>query len=178
MSEERDTHAPTCSPIAYLHYYGVVHRDIKPENILLTQAADAADPFDLRISDFGLACFTPNSSPNDTSPGSLMHTTQMEVVAGTPMYMAPEMVARVGYSSMCDVWSIGVMMWLFMAGFYKDAELALLHMIQEGRIEYPEEFWKEVTPCGRCDFACCFVLINHSRMSTHLKPLTTSQHAS
>ena len=36
----------------------------------------------------------------------------MENVAGTPMYMAPEIVKNLGYSGQCDIWSMGVMMYL------------------------------------------------------------------
>lgn len=84
--------------IGYLHDHGIVHRDIKPENILLS-TQDPEDPYNIKVSDFGLAAFT--------SGGKLM-----ENICGTPLYMAPEVVAGLGYSHSCDIWSIGVMMGL------------------------------------------------------------------
>lgn len=94
---------------AYLHDHGVVHRDIKvrciyqnlmqkPENILLS-LNNPNDQFNIKVSDFGLATFTEAC-------------TMMENVAGTPMYMAPEIIKNLGYSSQCDIWSMGVMMYL------------------------------------------------------------------
>ncbi|KAJ3412287.1 Serine/threonine-protein kinase 33 [Chytridiales sp. JEL 0842] len=59
--------------VGYLHDHGVVHRDIKPENILLS-TEDPSDPFNLKLSDFGLATFTDKC-------------TMMANVVGTPLYM-------------------------------------------------------------------------------------------
>ncbi|KAJ3022597.1 Serine/threonine-protein kinase 33 [Thoreauomyces humboldtii] len=113
--------------VAYLHAEGIVHRDIKPENILVsadplglgvaeaisamsdeTTTANAAgtgiadalpDLFNIKVSDFGLATFTDACN-------------MMENIVGTPLYMAPEIVQNLGYSAQCDLWSIGVMMYL------------------------------------------------------------------
>jgi serine/threonine kinase 33 len=81
-----------------LHDHGIVHRDIKPENILLS-SNDQNDQFNIKVSDFGLATFTDAC-------------TMMENIAGTPMYMAPEIIQNLGYSGQCDIWSMGVMMYL------------------------------------------------------------------
>ena len=44
---------------------------------------------------------------------------------GTPSYMAPETLAGKGYSTYVDLWSLGVVIFQFMAGFVpygEDAE--------------------------------------------------------
>lgn len=60
----------------YIHSKGFSHRDLKPENILLDSQ------FDVKIVDFGFAC---SLSGRD---GSGFNRT----VAGTPNYMAPEIL--------------------------------------------------------------------------------------
>jgi len=56
-----------------MHAQGVCHRDIKPENIMLTKRGE------LKLIDFGLSKRT-----NDTK--------KMKTIAGTPYYMAPEVL--------------------------------------------------------------------------------------
>ncbi|MBI4704063.1 MAG: serine/threonine protein kinase [Deltaproteobacteria bacterium] len=68
--------------LAYVHARGLAHRDLKPENILVTYRFwnDPADPANVKLVDFGIAC--PSTGSEDlTRPG---------FVLGTPPYMAPE----------------------------------------------------------------------------------------
>lgn len=78
--------------INYLHLQEIVHRDLKPENILLQSERD--DVLDLKISDLGFA------SKVDREKG-------LELVLGTPLYMAPELVKQQKYNEKVDVWSLG-----------------------------------------------------------------------
>ncbi len=58
----------------------IIHRDLKPENILLHSKCKGI--YDIRIADFGFACFedklTKADNPDD------------EIICGTPGYIAPE----------------------------------------------------------------------------------------
>ena len=86
-----------------MHANGVVHRDLKPQNILVDK-----DTGILKIIDFGLAkCHHPNH-------------TEKQLLIGTPMYMAPEIFLGKGepgtYQSSCDMWSIGVIMYVLFLG--------------------------------------------------------------
>lgn len=96
------------------------------------------------MSDFGLATF------NDTC-------TMMENIAGTPMYMAPEIIKNLGYSGQCDIWSMGVMMYLLyidiysynsLCGYRKDVEFKLHKNIAAGTIEFPEDLFKNISSEG------------------------------
>jgi len=116
----------------YCHSRGVCHRDLKPENLLL----DAED--NLKISDFGLSAIW-----DDGARAELLHTT-----CGTPNYVAPEVLADRGYDGMAaDTWSIGVILFVFLAGYLPFDEptmSALFRKIQAADFEYPTWFSNEV----------------------------------
>ncbi|KAI8803296.1 kinase-like domain-containing protein [Cladochytrium replicatum] len=133
--EARIIMARLVNAVAYLHDNGIVHRDIKAENVLLSTDIPN-DPFNIKVSDFGLATSTDAC-------------TMMESVVGTPLYMAPEIIQNLPYSAQCDVWSIGIMMYLLICGYRYDAELAVKRMICDGKITYPEKYWANVHPAAR-----------------------------
>ncbi|TID29633.1 hypothetical protein CANINC_001752 [Pichia inconspicua] len=68
----------------------VIHRDIKPENIFFM-----SDKYSVKLGDFGLA--------KSLAPET--HFTQTYV--GTPYYMPPEVIKEQAYNTLCDVWSLG-----------------------------------------------------------------------
>jgi serine/threonine protein kinase len=85
----------------YMHLQNITHRDIKPENILLV--SEDPDCFDIRIADLGFACeFDKNSG--------------LDLVLGTPLYMAPELVKHEKYSEKVDVWSLGIITYQVLSG--------------------------------------------------------------
>jgi len=84
-----------------MHKIKVCHRDLKPENFLFETRAEDSE---VKIIDFGLAF-------KFGSDKASMHT-----IVGTPYYVAPE-VLRGDYGAMCDIWSLGVMMYVLLSGF-------------------------------------------------------------
>ncbi|XP_054158479.1 interferon-induced, double-stranded RNA-activated protein kinase-like [Oppia nitens] len=87
----------------YLHTCAAVliHRDIKPRNILIRQKSSGT-PF-VKIGDFGLVV---TAQPSDNSS-----TSAQLGIAGTPGYMAPEVLlgGGGGYTTKSDVYSLAVM---------------------------------------------------------------------
>ena len=77
--------------LSVLHEKNIWHRDIKPDNILVVSTGRP----DIVLADFGAAHL-----PND-GPVSWQYT-------GTPEYMAPEVLACVGHTEKCDIWSLGM----------------------------------------------------------------------
>ena len=85
----------------YMHNRNITHRDIKPENILLM--SDDINNFDIKIADLGFAQkFDKNSG--------------LDLVLGTPLYMAPELVKHKKYSEKVDVWSLGIITFQLLSG--------------------------------------------------------------
>ena len=74
------------------------HRDIKPENILIKYTNSAKTDFDIRLTDFGL------------STNELNSIIQTHTLAGTELYMAPE-IDGFHCNNQCDLWSLGVVLY-------------------------------------------------------------------
>lgn len=85
----------------YLHTQNITHRDLKPENILLV--SEDINNFDIKIADLGFAAHFEKD-------------TGMDLVLGTPLYMAPELVKRERYSEKVDVWSLGCITFQLLTG--------------------------------------------------------------
>ena len=120
--------------VEYCHGLGVCHRDLKPENLLLDEQGN------LKISDFGLsALYVGDAEGDGTTRTELLHTT-----CGTPNYVAPEVLADKGYDGKkADVWSIGVILYVLLAGFLPFDEstiVALFAKIQAADFTYPKWF--------------------------------------
>lgn len=69
------------SAVDACHAVGVVHRDLKPENVMLV---DAEGPPVIKVIDFGLSCIYRADGQHE-----------LHRLAGTPYYMAPEVVSGV-----------------------------------------------------------------------------------
>ena len=59
---------------------------------------------EIKMIDFGLSKKTNKGARN------------LKTIAGTPYYMAPE-VLKGDYTKSCDVWSMGVILYVFMCGY-------------------------------------------------------------
>lgn len=81
--------------LQYLHLSGIVHRDLKPENLLIEKDPTTNMIIQTKIADFGLSKII--------IPNELMHES-----CGTPAYVAPEVLRKVGYYKEVDVWSAGI----------------------------------------------------------------------
>ncbi|MGZ0170598.1 MAG: protein kinase domain-containing protein [Planctomycetales bacterium] len=90
----------TALGLAAAHQQGIVHRDIKPANILLENGVER-----VRITDFGLARAIDDAS-----------MTQSGVVAGTPLFMAPEQAQGLQLDHRADLFSLGSVLYVICTG--------------------------------------------------------------
>lgn len=105
--------------LAAAHETGLIHRDIKPGNILIEAGAQHR----VKITDFGLA-----RAADDAS------ATQSGVVAGTPMYMAPEQAKGETLDHRADLFSLGSVLYTMCSGrppFRANNTLAVLKRVAE-----------------------------------------------
>jgi serine/threonine protein kinase len=89
--------------LAAAHRIGIVHRDLKPANVILVPPESGSE-YRAVITDFGLAAYYGASA----SSASLQANPQ---IAGTPNYMAPEVLQGKAASPASDVYSLGVVMY-------------------------------------------------------------------
>ncbi len=99
----------------YAHSQNVVHRDIKPANVMYEPQTKT-----VKITDFGIARIMDASR---TKTGTVM---------GTPSYMSPEQLSGHKVDGRSDLFSLGVTMYLLLAGrwpFRADSLTNLMYKI-------------------------------------------------
>jgi calcium-dependent protein kinase len=117
------------SAITYCHCRGVVHRDLKPENILI-ESISSNGKINIKVIDFGTALFV---APNTKLVGTL----------GTPYYIAPEVI-RGDYNEKCDIWSIGVILYILLSGhapFNGDNEKEIMDNVERGEYSFKSKIF-------------------------------------
>ncbi|XP_054879307.1 MAP kinase-activated protein kinase 3 [Poeciliopsis prolifica] len=122
--------------ILFLHDIDIAHRDIKPENLLYTTKAKNAV---LKLTDFGFAKETTLHNP-------------LQTPCYTPYYVAPEVLGPEKYDKSCDMWSLGVIMYILLCGyppFYSNTGQAISpgmkRRIRMGQYEFPNPEWSDVS---------------------------------
>jgi serine/threonine protein kinase len=125
--------------LAAAHATGLIHRDIKPGNILIEGRGTTER---VKITDFGLA-----RAADDAS------MTQSGMVAGTPMFMAPEQVQGHILDQRADLFSLGSVLYVMTCGrppFRAGTTFAVLKRVVDDEARPINDLIPE-TPKWLCD---------------------------
>ena len=117
------------SALTYLHQQlHIAHRDLKCDNVMIDEHNN------VRLIDFGFS----KSFDND-----LLRTN-----CGSPRYAAPEMFRSGPYTEACDVWSLGVILYVSVCGKFPFDSLNMQdlgHVVLTAEPEYPDHLSHNVS---------------------------------
>lgn len=113
-----DLAAQIAEALAAAHVVGVLHKDVKPRNVLVEQPA--GEPPRIKLADFGsggvldlqrlealgITRLGFTKTRLDTSP----------TTSGTPMYLAPEVIAGQPFTAKSDMYALGVLLLQLVTG--------------------------------------------------------------
>ncbi|KAF1795753.1 EF-Hand 1, calcium-binding site [Phytophthora cactorum] len=122
--------------------------------VLVRKICDA--DAELKVIDFGL------SRMDDGLSAGVMTTR-----VGTPYYIAPEVLGR-HYDKSCDLWSIGVIMYILLCGyppFYGDTDPEIFASVRAGRYDFDSPEWTNVSHEAK-DLISHLLLVDPSKRLT------------
>lgn len=124
-----------CEGVEYMHSKNVLHLDMKPENILcVTRTGNQ-----IKIIDFGLARkYEPNK--------------KLQVLFGTPEFVAPEVVNFDKVSYTTDMWSVGVICYVLLSGlspFMGDSDLETMGNVTKAEYDFEDESFDNISEVAK-----------------------------
>ena len=130
----RDVARQLLETIKFLHSRNppIVHRDIKPENLLLKSQSEDTH---ILVADFG---FARHVDPLD----------KCKTRCGTPSFVAPEILIGLSYEVTVDLWSVGCLLYMLVAGytpFQAPHHRGLFRKIRAGDFIFHEQGWGKVS---------------------------------
>jgi len=117
--------------VHHLHQVTICHRDLKPDNFLFVSKVAGAE---IKIIDFGMSIKQPDLQ-------------QMNSFVGTPYYLAPEVIAG-NYGLECDIWSLGVVMFVLLSGqqpFGGETLSEIMQRISHADYDFDTDTWDPVS---------------------------------
>ncbi len=115
--------------VAFAHSRGILHRDIKPENVMIGSFGE------VYVVDWGIAV-----ALRDDGSGMLPLAADATELAGTPAYMAPEMLGATGakLTERTDVYLLGAVLCEVLSGRPPHSGVSLPAMIAQISRSQPE----------------------------------------
>ncbi|KAH8303411.1 hypothetical protein KR059_010160 [Drosophila kikkawai] len=133
--------------LKFLHDRSIAHLDLKPQNILL--AGERVED-GLKLCDFGISRV-------------VCEGINVREMAGTPDYVAPEVLQYEPLSLLTDIWSVGVLTYVLLSGFSPfggDTKQETFLNISQCALTFPDNLFGGVSP----------VAIDFIRRALRIKP--------
>lgn len=133
----------------------MVHRDLKPDNIMYSSGTTEVDfnKIQVKIIDFGFA--------------KLSEGKTLDEFLGTPYFLAPEIIKKEKYGTKCDIWSLGVVIFLLLTGempFEGKTTEELFSKIENGTFIHDER-WGVISAEGKDFVTKCLTVDQDKRPS-------------
>ena len=125
-----------CNAVGFAHSRGIAHRDLKPENIMVGTFGE------VYVLDWGLAV-----SVLADGDFRVPRAADIRGIAGTPSYMAPEMVNTAGWAHIglpTDVFLLGAILHEVLVGKARHAGRTVLEVLSAARCVEPFEYPADV----------------------------------
>ena len=132
------------SAIVYCHSTNIVHRDIKADCVLIESSETVTDNgetfnlYHIRLSDF-------------SSARSFNTKKKLTKKIGTSYFIAPEVLNR-NYNEKCDVWSVGVLLFILLCGkppFWGESDKEIIEKVKNNEIDWRDEEWEKISQEGK-----------------------------
>jgi calcium-dependent protein kinase len=132
------------SAVSYCHSNNIVHRDIKADCILIESSENVTFKdenitlYNIRLSEFNYA-------------RSFNKKKKLTKKVGTSYYVAPEVLNR-NYNEKCDIWSIGVLLFILLCGkppFWGEDDKQITDKVRKGDPDWRKDEWTNVSQEGQ-----------------------------
>jgi len=123
---------------------------MKPDNLFVS-----SDLSMIKLSDFGSATLL---GPNETA----------NLTVGTRSYLSPEMILKQSYDTSVDMWSIGCIAYVLLAGYHpfsEDCNIPLYIQIVTGNWEFDDDSWSDISDNAK-DFITELLVLDPSERMT------------
>ncbi|KAK7071841.1 hypothetical protein SK128_028394, partial [Halocaridina rubra] len=148
-----------CEGVEFIHSKNILHLDMKPENILCLSREGNR----IKICDFGLARkYDPRK--------------KLQVLFGTPEFVAPEVVNFEPISFGTDMWSVGVITYVLLSGlspFMGHNYVETMTNVTKNKYDFDDEAFKSVSDDAK-DFIQKLLVLDKS---LRLTPAQCQRHS-
>jgi len=136
--------------VRHCHQQGIIHRDLKLENFIFETKAHESQ---LKLIDFGLS--------------KKFNEREEQRRVGTCYYMAPEVLDRQEYTFGCDVWGLGVLLYMMLTGvppFEGEDDKEIRAAVHIGKYDWSveEEFGFKISDEAK-DLVAKMLVMDHAK---------------